>query len=128
MACEPKKNNCVTTVTQRSINENVTLNVVDDELVLTIGNRIYKTPLPEGSGGGGNANIDEYTIPITVNNQSVFLNVIPSGSELFAVLINGVTEKSNEYSTNGTSLTWLNVSYSLETTDELKIYTKVITT
>lgn len=123
MPCKKKDNCCVTTVTQKSINDQVTFTLSDDGvLTLIIGNKIYTVPLDLSNTGGGSAN-PKITLPITSNGQSSFVNVVPSGQQIVGVYLNGVLQDSTEYSvpTNTTNLLWLSTQQPLETSDRLQI-------
>jgi hypothetical protein len=75
-------------------------------------------------GGGLTAGISEKDVlPVLANGQTLFtLSTIPGNPNISLLNVNGL--KANygiDYTIAGTTLTWLNTSYNLETTDRVEI-------
>lgn len=112
--------NCTTTITQKSINENVSFDLIEEnKLRLIIGNKIYTVQLNEGGSIGGISS--KIKIPITSNNQVFFSNIISLTQSISDVYLNGILQEEGNYSVTGTNLTWLDESQPLETSDSLRI-------
>lgn len=112
---------CDTNVTQKSINENISLSVDNNNvLLLTIGNKISKVELPSRAGGWIESN--KIIIPITSNGQVLFTNIIPTDQQLASVYLNGILQDESYYTvTNNINLTWITQLYNLEISDTLQI-------
>jgi hypothetical protein len=125
MSCK-KETGCTTTVTQKSINENVSLSLDGNILTLIIGNKIHTVELDDIGGGSGGGGYPTIILPILSNNQVVFTNVIPTGKVLLKVFLNGIkatapqTNIAGDYSVVGNNITWLS-SIPLETDDVFEI-------
>lgn len=89
------------------------------------------TPAPttgiviSGSGGGG-PGIDDWQTDfyISVASQTIFsLSTTPSDAADVKMRVNGITYKNGtDYTVVGTTLTWLNVPFTLDAGDEVEIF------
>jgi len=126
MADCKKKPCCETTVSQKSINENITFTLNENnQIVLTIGNKIYSVQLNDSGGGIVTGGGDYVNVPIVSDNQTSFVNALPENTVLKAVFLNGQLIKSSDYFvTSLRNLNW-NADYQLNistgTPDELVV-------